>query len=501
MRIAFIASEGAPWSRSGGLGEVTGALSAALALPDGADAALDVALALPLHRETWKAAALLGARIEPVGVRAEAWLGGARTTFNVFRVADAARPVFLFDAPALFDRDGIYHDQQYRSYLDNTERFAAFSKAAVAALPELMGGPIDVLHAHDWPTGLVPAFLRMRRGDPAYAHTKTVFTIHNLAHQGVVDRSMMDTLGLPWEWYHHDGLEFHDRVSLLKGGLTMSDHVTTVSPTYADEIRDGANGVGLDGVMRALGPRLSGILNGLDGDAWDPRSDVFLPAHYGTKRGRSIDLKGKATCRAKLLEELGLQAADDRSPVIAFVGRLAWQKGVDLIAALGDELVAWGCRVVLLGSGEPALERQLMALAARHPGRVAARVAFDLPLSHRVEAGADIFLMPSRFEPCGLNQMYSMAYGTVPVARATGGLRDTIVDVGDASVADGSASGFLFDHADVGGLRWAVRRAVELFIGDKAAWLKLQHAGMGRDWTWAAASRPYRALYRALHHG
>lgn len=490
-RISFVASEGAPFSRSGGLGEVTGALSEALHAPDDPDFPVQVALALPLHRATWRAAALDGLQLRRAPIRCEAWLGGVRYGFEVYEVPSLARPVYLFDAPHLFDRDGIYHDANYRSWPDNAERFAAFTKAAVAALPELMGGAIDVLHAHDWQTALAPAFVQMRRGDARYAATRTVLTIHNLAHQGVFDKRMMDTLGLPWEWFHPGAVEFHDRLGFLKGGLTMADVVTTVSPSYAQEIREPAHGVGLDGVLRALGGRLRGLVNGIDGVAWNSRSDAFLPAAFDAD-----DLSGKRACRDALLEELGLHPADETTPVVATIGRLAWQKGVDLIAGIGDELVAAGCRVILLGNGEPGLERQLSALAARHPGRVAARIGFDLPLSHRIEAGADLFLMPSRFEPCGLNQMYSMAYGTLPVVHATGGLRDTVVD--PLSAGDREPTGFCFEHPDADGLRWATRRAIDTFRHDRPLWNRMQQAGMRRDWTWAAASRAYRELYREL---
>ncbi len=493
MRIAFLAAEGAPYSRTGGLGEVTGALSAALHDPDSATLPTEVALCLPLHRETWKAAALAGQKVAKVGLRAEAWLGGQRFEFTVYQVMGEARPVYLFDNPALFDRDGIYNDADYRSWLDNAERFAAFTKAAVAALPELMGGPVDVMHAHDWQCALAPAFLRMRRGDPRFDQTRTALTVHNLAHQGNFDRKMVDTLGLPWEWFHIDGLEFHDRLSFLKGGLTMSDVVTTVSQTYASEICTAAEGFGMEGLLRALGGRLVGLLNGIDGATWDPAKDPALPAPYDRD-----DLTGKAKCRTALLAELGLDPADELTPVIGFVGRFAWQKGVDLITGLGDEMVQAGCRVVLLGSGEPQLERQVRALASRWPGKVSATVGFHLDLSHRIEAGCDLFLMPSRFEPCGLNQMYSMAYGTVPIVRATGGLRDTVIDATPAAIAAGTATGFCFEHPDIEGLRWAAGRAVHLFRNDRQGFAKLQRAGMSRDWTWGAAARPYRALYAKL---
>lgn len=495
MRIAFVAAEGAPYSRSGGLGEVTGALSAALHAPAAATA-VEVGLCLPLHRESWRAAALRGQRIRKAGLRAEAWLGGQRHEFDVYQVEGEARPVWLFDNPGLFDRDGIYHDTAFRSYADNAERFAAFTKAAVAALPELMGGAIDVLHAHDWQCGLVPGFLRMRRGDPRYAETRTVFTVHNLAHQGNFDRRMVDTLGLPWEWFHLDGLEFHDRLSFMKGGLTMADVVTTVSPSYAAEIRTPAHGFGLDGVLRALGGRLIGLRNGIDAREWSPATDTALPARFDRE-----DLTGKALCRAALLAELGMHPADDDTPVVAFVGRLVWQKGIDLITSVGDDIVHAGGRLVILGSGEPEQERAVRALASRHPGRVHAKIGFDVGLSHRIEAGADIFLMPSRFEPCGLNQMYSLAYGTVPVVHGVGGLRDTVCDAGEAALADGSATGFVFEHPDVDGLRWALGRAFALFRRDKAAWAKLQQAGMSQDWSWEAAARPYLALYRSLAGG
>jgi starch synthase len=374
---------------------------------------------------------------------------------------------------------GPYQTHDGRDWEDNALRFAVLSRAAA-----LLGTPAsplgwrpDVVHSQDWPAALVPGYLHF---EPQRA--ATVMTIHNLAFQGNFDAALLDRLELPRASFHMDGLEFHGRLSFLKAGIAYADAVTTVSPSYAREIQGEELGCGMDGLLRRRRDALSGILNGIDTAQWDPASDPRIAARYDAH-----NLEAKAANKTALQARAGLRQDEDL-PLLGMVGRFTSQKGADLIAEAGDELAAMPAQLVLLGKGERALEAALRELAARHPGRVAVQVGFDEDLAHAIEAGADVFLMPSRFEPCGLNQMYSQRYGTPPVARATGGLVDTIVD---------GVTGFLFEAATPAALIAAVRRALSAYR-DAARWARIQRAGMARDFSWSAAARRYADLYERL---
>ncbi|HTN51116.1 MAG TPA: glycogen synthase GlgA, partial [Anaeromyxobacter sp.] len=372
-------------------------------------------------------------------------------------------------------------------YGDNAERFTWLSRAALA-LPAALRLRPRVVHANDWQTGLCPWLLRNEHAeDPSLAGARTVFTIHNLAYQGVFPKDVVPFLGLPWDEFRFDGFEFHDQLSFMKAALSFADALTTVSPTYAREIVTPDGGHGLDLVLRHRRADLHGILNGIDVSEWDPARDPHLPAHF-----RADDLSGKARCKEALARELSLPVRPE-VPLVGMVGRLAEQKGVDLVAAALPTLLEHGVQVALLGSGQPEYQDVFAGAARARPDRVAARIGFDEGLAHRIEAGADLFLMPSRFEPCGLNQMYSLRYGTVPVVRAVGGLEDTVEDY------DGwqRGTGFKFRDYTPAALLLALRRALETFR-DQRAWSGLVRRGMAQDFSWERSAASYEALYRRL---
>lgn len=460
----MVASEAAPYAKTGGLADVLGALPRALAR---LGHAIDVLL--PRYRGVTAGEPIRRLRVE---------LGGSisETTAHVVAPADGVRVVFI-ERPGYFDREYLYGAVN-DDYADNPERFGFLARAAVAWL-ESSEHRYDVVHAHDWQAGLVPVWLR---------RVPTIFTIHNLAYQGLFDAGWLARLGLGWELMHVDALEYHGRISFLKGGIQFSRLVTTVSPRYAHEIQTPELGFGFDGILRARSAALVGILNGIDYDEWNPGRDRYLPEPFGPDQ-----LEGKAAAKRALLEAFGLPVSRTslERPVVGLVSRLVDQKGFDLLAALGDELPRLGAAFVILGSGERAYEDFWRALASRHPDQVAARIGFDEGLAHLVEGGADLFLMPSRFEPCGLNQMYSLRYGTVPVVRATGGLSDTVENY-DPQTGDGT--GFTFDEYSPGAVLGALRRALGVF-GDRAAWRRLQRAGMSRDLSWDASARRYVQAY------
>ena len=476
LRVLFAASEVHPVVKTGGLADVASGLPAALAARG-----VEVRIALPAYRG-WRD------RVGPARrLCAPVAAGRAFTVWEAH--PPGGPPLWLFDCPGLFDRAGSpYEDEQGRAFGDNGIRFGAFAHAvALAALDGAATGfAPDIVHANDWQTGLAMAWLHGQPRRPA-----TVFTIHNLAYQGVFARDDARALGLPEAWWHVDGAEFHGGLSHLKAGIAYADAITTVSPTYAREIQQPAQGFGFDGLLRARAGRLHGIVNGIDA-AWNPATDAHLAARYD---GRSTGA-GKAANRAALAHELGLDQAPG-ALLVGIVARFVHQKGTDLLLDAAPQLRALPLQFAILGRGEPGLQDALRAWAASQPGRVALRIAHDEALAHRIVAAADVFLMPSRYEPCGLTQLYSQRYGTVPVARRTGGLADTIVDATPAALADGSATGVLFEHADAGGIRYGLARALEL-RGDARAWRALQRAGMARDSSWRRPAADYLALYRRL---
>ncbi|MFN8543290.1 MAG: glycogen synthase GlgA [Candidatus Binatia bacterium] len=478
MRIVLVASEAQPYAKTGGLGDVLAALPRALAA-----LGVDVTVCLPAYRSTIARAGPL----EPVA-RVRAPISSRLEAAEVLRVANDPLPTFLFRADRYFDRDGLYGTPA-GPHPDNAERFAFFSRAVLEWLRTCDPSP-DVVHAHDWQTALVPAFLRATAElYPELAAVRSLLTIHNLAYQGRFWALDWHLLNLDRRLLTPDFLEFHGDINFLKAGLLFADRITTVSPRYAAEIQTEALGQQLDGVLRARRDALVGILNGVDYGEWDPATDPHLPVRYDAGT-----LPLKARCKTALLAEMGL-AVDPGTPLLVVVSRLVDQKGIDLILAVAPALVtSHGVALAILGSGDARYEEALRRLAATHRGRIAVRIGFDEALAHRMEAGGDVFLMPSRFEPCGLNQMYSLRYGTVPVVHATGGLDDTVVEFDPRSL---TGTGFKFrPHAPAAFLD-AIRRALAT-RRDARAWARLQANGMAQDFSWERAAREYIRLYRTL---
>jgi starch synthase len=477
LRVLFVASEVEPFAKTGGLADVASALPRVLAAKGH-----DVRIILPKYRGV-EAAGPLGTVIPrlavPIGERTvegallEGRLGG---TVPAYFVAQDG----YYDRPALY---GTGDDP----FPDNFERFTFFCRAALTALPDLGWMP-QVIHAHDWQTGLVPVYLEALFWDrPAYQDVATVFTVHNLAYQGLFWHYDLPMTGLGWDLFTPAGLEFYGHISLLKGGLVFADLLTTVSPGYAREIQTPEYGEGLDGVLRERSQDLVGIPNGLDTEQWNPATDAELPKRFGAG-----DVDGKAVCTVSLREEMGLRAPDGRAPVCAVVSRLAEQKGVDWVAEAVPGLVQAGAQLVVLGAGEERYERAFADLARTYPGMVAARVGFDEGLAHRIYAGADLFLMPSRYEPCGLGQLIALRYGTAPVVRQTGGLADTVREWRPGS---SQGTGFLFERAAGEGFREALQRALVAYR-DPAGWRRLVQNAMAEDFSWDASAEAYVTCYR-----
>lgn len=479
LRILFATSECAPWAKTGGLADVSAGLTAALVA-----LGHDVRVLLPAYPS----------------VRAQAeqrppfWEIPASAHFPACALHQAPLPggvpAWLVSCPEFYERaGGPYQDGDGNDWPDNARRFGQLAR--VAALLAGAANPLDwrpqVLHCNDWQTALAPAYLRFAGG----ARAATVMTIHNLAFQGLFPPEEVARLGLPPASFAIDGLEFWGRLSFLKGGLQYADAITTVSPTYAREIQREPLGFGLHGLLAARRAALHGIANGIDLAAWDPSTDRLIAQRYDADR-----LTAKAFNKEALQERLGLPR-EPRAPLLGMVSRLTRQKGIDLVVEVAREIVGLPAQLVVLGAGERDLEAQLEELARANAQRIAVRIGYDEPLAHLIEAGADAFLMPSRFEPCGLNQMYSQRYGTPPIARATGGLADTIVDATPQTIADGTATGFHFAEESPLALLAAVERAAELYR-DAKAWRQIQRAGMAADFGWGAAAQRYAALYADL---
>ncbi|MHB8417562.1 MAG: glycogen synthase GlgA [Myxococcales bacterium] len=475
MNVLFLSSEVAPWSKTGGLADVASALPLALA---GMGHRVTV---ISPHYASLDRTRFPTASTE-VRVRVEVG-DGRPVVFEVFEAARGRVRWLFLDDPALFGRPGLYGERG-ADYPDNGLRFGTFGAGALAAARQLGEQP-DVVHANDWQTA--PALLRLAMAG-GISRPATVFTIHNLAFQGLFPRSLLGQLGWPESLFDWTKLEFYGNVSFLKAGLLHADALTTVSPTYAEEICTPEHGCGLDGVLRERRDRLRGILNGMDCVEWDPRRDPALPAHYDQR-----ELKGKVRCKAALQRELGL-AEDPLSPLFVSVGRLTQQKGTDLLLEALDDALLSRAQFAVLGTGEAALETRLHTLAGGHAGRLAAVTGFDEALAHRFEAGGDFFVMPSRFEPCGLNQMYSLRYGTPPIVRATGGLRDTVRDAG-ADLSEGT--GFVFGPAEPAALRAALERAVAASTHPRAL-EELRRRGMAEDNSWEASAAQFEELYLEL---
>lgn len=474
----MVASEAQPFAKTGGLADVVGALPRALVR-----IGHDVDVVMPRYRGI-----SAGVRSGDVTVA----LGGQVAQAAVWTVVDdGVRTVFIDHAP-YFDRDYLYGVAD-RDYADNAERFAFLSQAALDWAAS-SGLSYDIVHAHDWQTGLVPVLLQRADAAKWPVRPATVFTIHNLAYQGVFDASWLPRLGLGWDLMRVDAMEYWGRVSFLKAGIVFSTLITTVSPRYAQEIQTPELGFGFDGILRARTDELIGILNGIDYDQWDPAHDVNLPAPFDASK-----LRGKTAAKRKVLETFGLGWTPPRRncPLVAMISRMVDQKGFDLVAELAEDLPALNATFVLLGTGESRYEELWRDLAERYPDRIGVRIGFDEGLAHLIEGGADIFLMPSRFEPCGLNQMYSQRYGTIPVVHATGGLYDTVANVTvtrRGRYGRRTGSGFTFDDYTPAALLAALRRAIDAYA-DRPTWRRIQKAGMAKDFSWDASARAYVDVY------
>jgi starch synthase len=467
-RILMVASEATPFAKTGGLADVLGALPAALT--QGGD---QVAVIVPRYGHIPLDDASRVFNDLPV------YLGTKRYDATLYGVQRNDVPYYLLDIPELYDRPGLYGGPD-GDYPDNHIRFGALSKAAISVARYLFRP--DIFHAHDWQAGLVPIFLRHSLAtDPTFVGIKVVFTIHNLGYQGIFPPSALDDLGLDRSLLTSGVLEYYGNISLLKGAILLSDAVTTVSKGYAREIQGPELGFGMDGLLRSRASVLHGILQGADYSDWDPAHDQYIAANY-----TADDLSGKSVCKQDLLREFGLPEVPGR-PVIGIVSRFVNQKGFDLIAAVADELAHEDLSLAVLGSGEPQYEALFQRLASTYPDKVAVRIGYDIPLSHKIEAGADMFLMPSHYEPCGLNQIYSLRYGTVPIVRATGGLDDTIDE----------GTGFKFYEYSPGALLGATRAALSAFR-DPASWRERMRMGMRKDFSWAASAAEYSLLYHSL---
>jgi len=472
--VLSLASEAYPLIKTGGLADVVGALPAALAEHGYALTTLlpgypALAPLIRDGREVHRWADLIGVEARLVA----ATLG--------------EHPLLILDAPALFAREGgPYGDTAGRDWDDNWRRFAALARAGA----EVAGGMVPghrfpLLHAHDWQAGLAPAYVRALG-----VEVKTVMTVHNIAFQGRFDLSLFPALGLPGWMAGIHGIEYYGALGYLKAGLQAADAITTVSPTYAREIRHGDFGMGLEGLIAARADSVSGIVNGIDPAVWNPATDPLLAARYDVDT-----LDQRATNRAAIEQAFGLTPGE--GPIFTVVSRLTWQKGMDVLVEVLDDLVALGGRLALLGSGDAGLEQGFRDAASRHSGRIGLRIGYDEPLSHRLQGGADAILIPSRFEPCGLTQLYGLAYGCVPVVARTGGLADTVIDANEAARAAGVATGIVHDGVTRESLIHAITRATELFA-DRAAWKMMQTNGMRADFSWTESGRRYARLYNSL---
>jgi len=475
MKILFAASEGLPYSKTGGLADVVEALPKALVA-----LGHQVSVILPRYR---------GNPTAPIFLPSLTLGFGDRLRFPSITGGGSKNGVsyFFVDDPEYFDREQLY-GVNGKDYPDNAARFGEFSRAVVEFAKR--GWEPDVIHCHDWQVALVPVLLRTQyKADSALAGVPVVFTIHNMGYHGTFPRTVLPELGLDPNLFRMDAMEFYGKVNFLKGGLVYSDYLTTVSRKYAQEIQTEEYGCGLEGVIKNRADRLHGILNGVDYTVWSPEQDTLIAARYSVR-----DLTGKRACKKDLLELFGLPTKSAQNldrPLLGIVTRFAAQKGFDLLEEIAPELMRLNLTIVALGAGEPRYEKLFRDLAARFPEKVAVKVAYDNTIAHKIEAGSDMFLMPSRYEPCGLNQIYSLRYGTVPVVRATGGLDDTIESFEPRT---GKGTGFKFQAYEPAPLLAAIREALAIY-SDAKAWRQVQLNGMAKDYSWQTSAAEYARLY------
>jgi starch synthase len=485
LTVLFLSSEVEPFAKTGGLADVAGALPPALKRL-GAEVRVMMPRYGSIKERAHKLHEMIRLKEIPVPVGSRSRIASVKSAF--LSHGQEKVQVYFVENKALFGRTGLYvHPESQKDYEDNDLRFAFFSRSVFEILKQMRWAP-DIIHCNDWHTGLVPAYLRtLYAADPFFKHTRTVLTIHNIAYQGEFPATAYGATGLPEDPALREALTARGKINYLKAGLVFAHALTAVSERYAEEIRSGPEfGYGLEDVVQSRAGELRGILNGADYLQWDPEHDPLIPHRYGA---RSLDLKQES--KKALVEKMGLTFSPTTA-VIGIVSRLATQKGFDLIGEILDELMTMDLQLVVLGTGEKQYHDLFTRAAKKHPGKLAVALRFDHALAHLIEAGSDMFLMPSRYEPCGLNQLYSLRYGTVPVVRATGGLADTVEDF------DGvTGTGFAFEKYDSHELLATVRRAVKTFA-DQAEWTKIMKAGMAKDFSWDASARKYLQTYRSV---
>lgn len=479
MKIVMIASECVPFVKTGGLADVVGALPPVLQ-----KMGHEVIVILPLYSIIDYQHYGLHRSLDRLGV----WMGNTLEWCSVHQADMQGVSVYFIDSIKYFSRQGLYHDDSFNDYLDNPYRFGLLTRAGIQLCIDIGFKP-DIIHAHDWHTALAPAFLKIWHwNDPLLGSTASVLTIHNVAYQGVYDKQVFDYLGLRWENFTADKFEDHGKINFLKGGISYADMVNTVSPTYAKESRTPIGGYGLAPYLNDKGENYWGILNGCDYEKWDPSADPLIPARFSPN-----NLSGKAKCKQALQARMGLEV-NPNLPLIGIVSRLVSQKGLDLLAQVMDEIVSqMQVQFVILGSGEKNLESFYGKIPIRFPGRIASYIGYSDELSHWIEAGSDFFIMPSRYEPCGLNQMYSLKYGTLPIVRATGGLDDTVIQY-DEKTGDGT--GFKFWEIGANAIYYTVGWAVSTYYDRPKHIKKMIRQAMGQDFSWEKSAKAYLDLYQ-----
>ncbi len=475
LRVLFVVSEAVPYAKTGGLADVASTLPYALK-----ELGAEVKVLMPYYGQ-------IKQKQIPVACAAEnlvAALGPLSLEFNVLTPAEGEAPFYFVERDEFYERSQLYGTPR-GDYFDNLERFAFLCSAVLPFCQALAYRP-DILHCHDWQTALAPVYLKHRwAGESVFVGTRSLLTIHNLAYQGLFPKERFPATGLDWSLFSINGLEYYGKINLLKGGIVFADAVSTVSRGYSKEIQTPEFGYGLDGVLRTRAGALFGILNGVDYRDWDPATDPLIAANYSP-----ADLKGKAKNKQALMEAFGLDKKLAKQPLLGIISRLADQKGFDLVAQVLPELMARDIPLVILGTGDEKYQE----VAPKYAGKLGVKIAFDNRLAHLIEAGADMFLMPSRYEPCGLNQMYSMKYGTVPVVRATGGLMDTVTPVDPKK---GTGTGFLFAEYSAEAFIKALNKAIDAYQ-DKKLWKKIMLNGMAQDFSWQASAKAYLNLYQRL---
>jgi starch synthase len=484
VNILFATAEAVPFSKTGGLGDVCGSLPRELYKLGHRPAVI-----LPAFRQIYQT----DLPVNPTGIHFEIPIGQKHVGCQILEshLPDSAVPVYFIENLDYYDRAGLYGENG-EDYRDNCERFVFYCRAVLEAIVQL-DLETELIHCNDWCAGLIPVYLKtMLHDQPPYDQIATLYTIHNLAYQGSFWHWDMALTGLDWKYFNWRQMEFYGNLNFMKSAIAFADTISTVSPTYAKEILRPPLGCGMDGALQQRRNDLYGIINGADYDEWNPAIDEYLGPH---SYDAESFIGGKSSCKRALQQEMGLPV-EPRVPLLAIVSRLADQKGLDLIVKVLEQ---WGlernAQWVILGTGEPRYHQMLGELAARHPDKIAVRLQFSNELAHRIEAGADIFVMPSQYEPCGLNQLYSLKYGTIPVVRATGGLADTVVNATPETIAAGTATGFSFTDYTAGALDGALSRACELYNTNAQAWHKLIATGMRQDWSWGSSALKYSALY------